>query len=360
MLRTICLVSLFFAFSPRTLAQDHADRLLFTLQRTECYGDCPSYKLTIRGDGSVVYEGYKYVRVSGVQKYKIKPSEVQDLLKLFMDLNFFDLDDEYISIKHADGTETVVTDLPTTFTSITVGERFKKIVNYVGAPENLELLESKIDEVAGSKHWVFIDAAGVHAECRLGWDLRKRDALLLLRRAAESGDSDVVKAFIDEGADVNADVNSITPLQLARGAKVVKLLIDAGANVNAISKNGLGPPLSRAAAVGDTDAIAALVKAGAKINGKSTDGETALMVAAQNGNVGAVEALLAARANVRMKDSFGQDALGYMRNGLDRNISDEKHADSLSPPISDFRSRFDKIEELLLAAGASPEKVAPR
>src|SRR5712691_7505714 len=38
-------------------------QVVITLERTMCYGTCPAYTLRITGDGSVEYEGMRYVRV---------------------------------------------------------------------------------------------------------------------------------------------------------------------------------------------------------------------------------------------------------------------------------------------------------
>ncbi len=38
-----------------------ADDVEITLERIGCMGECPSYKLAIRADGSVSYEGKYYV-----------------------------------------------------------------------------------------------------------------------------------------------------------------------------------------------------------------------------------------------------------------------------------------------------------
>ena len=360
MLRAACVLSLVLSFSPITLAQNPADQTLITLERTSCYGECPVYKLTIHGDGSVDYEGRKFVRVTGKQKTKIKPSEVESLLQEFKELDYFGLDDDYSTIRNSDGTVSVATDLPTTIVSLSADGRSKEVVDYVGAPEKLRFLERKIYELAGSKRWVSIDAPTVHSECRLGWDLRSNEARKLVLHAAESGDADVLKAFIDEGADVDAASGSITPLQLARNVRIVKLLIDAGANVNAGAKTGLGPPLNRASGLGDADSISALIKAGAKVNNKTSDGITALMLAAEHGNSEAVKILLAAGADALAKDNSGHDALHYADYGLQQSTSDEIHPSPFSDRTPDYKNKFRIIEDLLLAAGATPKKTTAK
>jgi hypothetical protein len=355
MLRAVCVASLLLALSLGTFAQDHSGEILITLERIQGYGSKPMYKVKIHGDGSVIYEGENFVRVAGRQERKIDPAEVQGLVRAFLDIDYFGLQDGYLTIKNQDGTETSYSDQPTTKTSLSLGEKSKSVEDYIGAPEKLGDLERKIDEVAGTKRWVSIDAPTLHEEYLRGWNVRGQDAQALLHLAAQAGDAEVVKAFIDHGADVNASLDSATLLQVARGVQVVKLLISAGADVNAPSETMYGAPLGYAASVGDVGSIQALLKAGAKVNGKSFYGHTPLMHAAQSGNPDAVKALLMAGADVNAKDDEGQDALKYARFGLTLNDS----SPLASQRIPDYRSKFKIIEGLLRAAGASGEHIEP-
>jgi hypothetical protein len=332
------------------------DDLLITLERTTCLGTCPAYKLTIRGDGSVLYEGKKFVRITGTQQSSIDKAAMAELLKAFVDADYFGLKDNYDSIQNPDGTETVVTDLPTTYTSLTLNGRVKKIEDYVGAPKQLEQLENRIDTMAGSKRWVAIDAEGVNAEAIHGWDINGRDAQKLMLEAAERGDVEVVRAFIKAGANVNARVGATTPLQQARGAEMVKILISAGADVNASSKEHFGPPLVFAAELGDVESIRALIQAGANVNGRSPDGEAPLVEAARSGNPAAVEVLLQAGADVNAKDNYGEGALKYAALGLERQADLAKHPAPFEGLLADYLNKYNEIKAMLIAAGAKEEK----
>ncbi len=44
---------------------------VITFHRHTCFGTCPDYSVTIRGDGTVVYQGNSDVKVLGLQSYKI-------------------------------------------------------------------------------------------------------------------------------------------------------------------------------------------------------------------------------------------------------------------------------------------------
>jgi hypothetical protein len=127
------------------------------LQRTACYGSCPIYSVTIDARGAVTYDGEKFVRVVGRQTARVAPSVVASLLTSAERIRFFDLRDAYRVINNPDGTVLMVTDLPTTITTMTVNGRTKRVENYVGAPDELAAFERAIDEAAGTKRWTFID-----------------------------------------------------------------------------------------------------------------------------------------------------------------------------------------------------------
>lgn len=46
------------------------------IERTDCFGSCPSYEAEIYGDGRVVWKGHEYVAVKGISKSHIDPSSV--------------------------------------------------------------------------------------------------------------------------------------------------------------------------------------------------------------------------------------------------------------------------------------------
>src|SRR5262245_27804547 len=54
--------------------------LVITLERTACHGTCPIYKLTINGDGTVIYEGQDFVQVKGEQTASLSLDQIQELV----------------------------------------------------------------------------------------------------------------------------------------------------------------------------------------------------------------------------------------------------------------------------------------
>lgn len=121
------------------------DEVIITLERTVCFGACPDYKVTINGDGTVVFEGRNFVAIEGVQTAKISEEQVQNLVAEFYRAGFFSLRDRY---------EQQITDLPSQTTSITIDGKSKTIYRYGFEPRQLAELENKIDEIAGTEKWI--------------------------------------------------------------------------------------------------------------------------------------------------------------------------------------------------------------
>jgi hypothetical protein len=130
-----------------------ADIDSITLERTSCYGTCPIYKLTVKRDGAVIYDGTQCVKVTGHQLRKIPSEHFQQLVREIQRIGFFSLKDEYMSKHNPDGSIEVVTDLPTTITTVRAGKLRKRVKNYYGGPESLAALEKLIDKIAGSLTW---------------------------------------------------------------------------------------------------------------------------------------------------------------------------------------------------------------
>jgi hypothetical protein len=267
-----------------------------TLERTACFGTCPVYKVSIDAGGAVTYDGTRDVRVTGRETARVPHAQVAALLEAAKRIGFFELRDQYRTVRNADGTETHVTDLPTAFVTIVARGRTKRVEDYYGAPDGLRELEQLIDDTARTKRWIRIDVATLQklaAEGKLAPD----DPAKMLVEALSNDDVDVVKALLAMGLDPNTShpAASTPPLMMAQSPEAARVLLDAGANPSGRSDNGT--PLGWAAHL-DPAVADMLVKAGAPVDGPSdSDGRTPLWQAACAGNIGVVRILLAAGAD---------------------------------------------------------------
>jgi len=100
-------------------------------------------------------------------------------------------------------------------------------------------------------------------------------------------------------------------LNAARDGDLVQVLASmrAGADVNARSGINRYTPLIWASVRGHTDIVYALLEAGAEVEYRLADGQTALMRASDNGHIEIVKALLEAGADVNATTERGMTAL---------------------------------------------------
>lgn len=123
--------------------------VVMTMGKGGCFGSCPSYKLTINGDGKVTYEGAMFVGVQGAQTTTISKEKVGELVNEFRKANYFSLDDRYDNTKCSDASSST--------TSITINGKTKSVYWYhcvAKAPPALGELEKRIYDIVNAGQWV--------------------------------------------------------------------------------------------------------------------------------------------------------------------------------------------------------------
>jgi hypothetical protein len=124
-----------------------------TLERTGCYGECPVYRLTVSNDGSVVYVGTRWVKVTGRQVYKLSEAQLSELQAAFERSGFLQMRD-YDHVESTDDDWAHV--------SLRHGAVFKRVRHYHGdaaAPAALSVLEDEFDRIVDSARFVGAQAA---------------------------------------------------------------------------------------------------------------------------------------------------------------------------------------------------------
>ncbi len=327
-----------------TAAQGVPDDFVIKLERTACFGECPVYSVSIDAIGNVTYEGTKFVRVEGRQTDRIQVSRVAALLATAERIGFFDLRDQYRTIRNPDGTETVMTDLPTAYVTITRGGRSKRVEDYLGAPEALRQLEQLIDDTARTNRWIRLDAQTLQQLVRDGWSPSSEERAELLRKALQHDEVDVVKALLEIGADPNAAYygTNTPPLMMVRSSAAARALLEAGAVPFVRNDNG-GTPLGWAVHMGP-EVTQVLLKAGVQVDQPTdSDGRTALWQAACRGDVDLVKLLLNAGANPTLRPD-GTSAVDCARQGRENARLRRPSVLDSKPP---FNEDFDGVIALL-------------
>jgi len=109
---------------------------------------CPAYSISIAGNGKVTYEGISSVKARGKRTFMISVEQVKQLLADFERIKFFELQDKYTEKQLPNGvTETVNHSNGTTIT-LKVGNKTKSVFNFYGAPEELDALQEKLDDIS--------------------------------------------------------------------------------------------------------------------------------------------------------------------------------------------------------------------
>jgi hypothetical protein len=122
--------------------------VVIRLERGPCYGTCPVYGVTLYGDGTVRYDGKDHVRVRGSQTAVIAPDAVRSLVEEIERSGFFSLNDAY--------TQVSITDAPSAVLYVGTDGKKKQVKHYLGdfkAPKILQVLENRVDELAGTGRW---------------------------------------------------------------------------------------------------------------------------------------------------------------------------------------------------------------
>ncbi len=180
--------------------------------------------------------------------------------------------------------------------------------------------------------------------------------------AAILGDVVLVRTLLDQGADVNARTNNgETALFLASQKshqQVVQELLAKGAQQD----------LFIAAILGDMALLRAMLDQGADVNAKTNDGETALILACKQGRLEEVRTLLE-RAEINAKDKYGETALmkasraghleivqALLEKGVEVNAEDKYGKNALYAAVG--KDRVEVVQALLDRGAVDKEGAA--
>jgi hypothetical protein len=249
------------------------------LERSGCFGSCPSYRVELGGNGEVLFHGDGFVTFPGDHKSSVSPLVIQCLLNDFRLVDFWSLDREYVAN---------VTDLPTYKISLTIGGKTKVLTDYAGRmvdmPLGVTVLEEAIDQAAGSDAWITGNARTIPGLESEHFDFHGRAAANLFVTASEDAPDAIVFALLDHGVPLDGlasgrfgdeRISAVEAAAMNGRIALVRRLIGAGV----FSKGGkalVSATLRASVASQRADMVAEILKYQPDVNSPDKHGDTAL------------------------------------------------------------------------------------
>lgn len=131
---------------PIEVEKDHNpnDSLFIKLEKTACFGICPTYTAHIYKSGFALLNGKKNVDYIGIYRVWFSPDEMKEIEAKLVDLDFQSLEDSY------DGP---VSDIPSTNLEISYLGQHKHIKGRWQVPEKLDAFNDYLHDLIESKNW---------------------------------------------------------------------------------------------------------------------------------------------------------------------------------------------------------------
>ena len=177
------------------------DQVDITFERTQCYGECPMYKVEIHGDGRVEYEGEDFVDVVGKLSYRISASEVTQLIASLRKKDIWSLRSVYAA---------GYTDLPSQIVTVRMGGQTHQVTDYagrnVGMPFAMCDFEAEIESVARVAPWIRLTPEGIVELKKMGFDFHSTQAAELLFHALaniRTPDDALILSLLDQGVPID-------------------------------------------------------------------------------------------------------------------------------------------------------------
>ena len=124
------------------------DSIFLFQERTICYGECPSYTITVYPKGKVVYVGKEFVERKGRFESHISMGKMKEILDEAKRIHYFEMQDVY---------DAYVTDIPSCISIISAEGQRKKILNRAEAPEELIQFQRFLDRELLELDWKSVD-----------------------------------------------------------------------------------------------------------------------------------------------------------------------------------------------------------
>jgi ankyrin repeat protein len=298
------------------------------LERSGCFGSCPSYTVTLTTQG-IVFVGEGSVVAIGQHSDAIDADQVRKLAQNFIAADFYSMDASYFAS---------VTDNPIYTLSIDIDGRKKSVTDYVGTWEGMPAvigeLEDEVDELAQTKRWIEGSDGMVDTLKAEGFEFKSFEAQAMLKQAAMRGQTQTVRDLLAAGVSLQPIPQPKTSRRYvsfymgwlttaSSHPDTLQVLMDAAASRN--DQSDKDHALAGAARSGKVEAVRALIAYGANANADLSPQSVAessealtmegpgagsiLIYAAESGNPEMVREILRYHPKMNARDSEGRTAL---------------------------------------------------
>jgi hypothetical protein len=132
------------------------DDLVIAMQRGNCEGGCPVYRIVIFANGDVIWQGRARVARLGVVLSTIERDQIRTLLEGFESADYLHLENIYGF--RGNGCSSQKPDTPMVITSLSMGGLAKTLSHHDGCvgevSEKLAALEDSIDNAVNAGRWI--------------------------------------------------------------------------------------------------------------------------------------------------------------------------------------------------------------
>jgi ankyrin repeat protein len=306
-------------------------KVAITLERTGCFGSCPSYRVTVSTEGTT-FEGGGFVVAAGKHTDTVNADDVRNFARKFIAADFYSMDPSY---------RAAVTDNPTYVLAVAIDGHTKEVEDYVGAwegmPEIIAELEDEVDAFARTERWIQGGDGLVPALRAEKFKFHAFGAQVMLKEAASHGESATVQALLDAGVPLDPltppkpkepyervpfeNVGWLTAA--SSNAETLQILIDALASKK--DQNDKDLALVGAARSGNVRSVRALIEYGANPDvdlsmltvtesggGMTMSGPgegSVLIYAAESGNPEMIREILRYHPKLDQRDRDGKTAV---------------------------------------------------
>lgn len=125
--------------------------VLCEIQRSSCYGKCPTYSIKLYSDGKVIYHGKANVDKLGYHEAFCDSQNFESIFIAAAQIDYFTLRSQYPS----DGSN--LPDLPKTISYLKKGGLEKRVIDNFDAPASLVHFENWLDDFFDSLEWKKVD-----------------------------------------------------------------------------------------------------------------------------------------------------------------------------------------------------------